>query len=207
MPTRGSLAEAKSFAERHAAWIGARLRRLPAKMRFMPGELVPVRGVLHRIANQPGARGTVWIEAAPQDAGGHAGPLLWVNAEAPFVPRRVQDFLIREARRDIEGAVARHTSALSVRPRKITLRDTTSRWGSCSSSGALSFSWRLIMAPRFVLDYLAAHEVAHLMHMNHSAAFWAVVAELSSDIDTAEAWLKTHGAGLLRFGPGKSGGG
>lgn len=206
MPARGSLAEAKSFAERHAAWIGARLRRLPARMRFMPGEFVPVRGVLHRIANRPGARGTVWIEAATQDPCGDASPLLWVNAQAPFVPRRVQDFLIREARRDIEGAVARHTRALGVHPRKITLRDTTSRWGSCSSSGALNFSWRLIMAPRFVLDYLAAHEVAHLMHMNYSTAFWAVVAQLSADIEDAEAWLKTHGSSLLRFGPGKSNG-
>lgn len=204
MPARGSLAEAKSFAERHAAWIGARLRRLPAKMRFMPGEFVPLRGVLHKIASRPEARGTVRIEAAPQ--GPDACPLLWVNAEAAFVPRRVQDFLIREARRDIEGAVARHTRALGVHPRKITLRDTTSRWGSCSSSGALSFSWRLIMAPQFVLDYLAAHEVAHLMHMNYSADFWAVVAQLSAHIEDAEAWLKTHGAGLLRFGPGKSGG-
>ncbi|WOJ89773.1 SprT family zinc-dependent metalloprotease [Methylocapsa polymorpha] len=206
MPTRGSLSKAKSFAERHAAWIGARLRRLPAKMRFMPGEVVPVRGVLHRIAHRPGARGAVRIEATAQDAHGGAEPLLWVNAEAAFVPRRVQDFLMREARRDIEAAVARHTAKLGVHPRKITLRDTTSRWGSCSSLGALNFSWRLIMAPRFVLDYLAAHEVAHLQHMNHSTAFWAVVAQLSPDIDAAEAWLKTHGASLLRFGPGKSDG-
>lgn len=204
MPAYGSLAEAKSFAERHAAWIGVRLRRLPAKMRFMPGEIVPVRGIVHRIANRPGARGTVWIEAPTRDARGGAEPLLWVNAEAPFVPRRVQDFLIREARRDIEAAVARHTLKLDVHPCKITLRDTTSRWGSCSSSGSLNFSWRLIMAPRFVLNYLAAHEVAHLLHMNHSAEFWAVVAELTRDVEPAEAWLKTHGASLLRFGPGKN---
>jgi hypothetical protein len=204
IPARGSLNEAKSFAERNAAWIGARLRRLPEKMRFTPGELVPLRGVVHRIAHRPALRGIVWIEAAPQALADEAIPLMWVEAEASFVPRRVQDFLIREARRDLEAAVARHTTRLGVRPCKITLRDTTSRWGSCSASGALNFSWRLIMAPRFVLDYLAAHEVAHLVHMNHSAAFWGVVAQLSAEIETAEAWLKAHGTSLLRFGPGKN---
>lgn len=205
MPSRGSLAEAQSFAERHAAWIGAKLRHLPANMRFTPGESVPLRGVWHKIAHRPSMRGTVSIEAPPHDAPAGAGPLLWVHGQAAFAPRRVQDFLIEEARRDIAAAVARHADRLGVRPRKISLRDTTSRWGSCSSSGALSFSWRLIMAPHFVLDYLAAHEVAHLLHMNHSTAFWSVVAQLSADIEPAEAWLKAHGSSLLRFGEGRGG--
>ncbi|WP_026606839.1 M48 family metallopeptidase [Methylocapsa acidiphila] len=208
MPTRGSLAEAKSFAGRNAAWIGARLRRLPAKIGLLPGDCVPLRGVLHQIAHRAVGRGTIWIEPAPrgaEDAGqGGALPLICVNAEASFIPRRVQDYLIREARRDLEGAVARHSKAIGVAPRKMTLRDTASRWGSCSSTGALSFSWRLIMAPQFVLDYLAAHEVAHLKYMNHSAAFWAAVESLSSEVEAAEAWLKANGASLLRFGPGKA---
>ena len=82
-------------------------------------------------------------------------------------------------------------------------RDTTSRWGSCTSSGGLNFSWRLIMAPPFALDYLAAHEVAHLLHMNHSPAFWKAVGSLSKDVSAAESWLKAHGTGLHRIGPGK----
>ena len=118
----------------------------------------------------------------------------------------MQDFLIREARRDLEAAVGRHAARLGVKVRRITLRDTSSRWGSCSASGALNFSWRLVLAPPFVLDYLAAHEVAHLIHMNHSDAFWAVVTRLSTDVDPAEAWLKTHGSGLLRFGAVSGGG-
>jgi predicted metal-dependent hydrolase len=81
------------------------------------------------------------------------------------------------------------------------LRDTTSRWGSCSSTGSLNFSWRLIMAPSYVLDYLAAHEVAHLVHMNHSSSFWKIVYKLSHHVDRAEAWLKANGADLLRYGP------
>jgi predicted metal-dependent hydrolase len=200
MPARGSLGEAKAFAGRHAAWIGAKLRRLPEMIPFEPGAFVPVRGTLHRIIHCPATRGRVWIEDGGPMPGSDAAPLLCVSAEAPFVPRRVRDFLVKEARRDIAAAVASHTKRLGVGPRKITLRDTTSRWGSCSSSGSLSFSWRLIMAPRFVLDYLAAHEAAHLLHMNHSSAFWAAVARLTADTARAEAWLKAHGSGLLRFG-------
>ena len=199
MPARGSLGEAKSFVGRHAAWIGAKLRRLPEMIPFEPGALVPLRGTLHRIAHCPAKRERVWIEDGATSCG--SMPLLCVSAGAPFVPRRVRDFLVKEARRDIEAAVASHAKKLGAALRKITLRDTTSRWGSCSSSGTLSFSWRLIMAPRFVLDYLAAHEAAHLLHMNHSAAFWAAVGRLTADTDRAEAWLKAHGSGLLRFGP------
>lgn len=206
MPARGSLAEARTFAERHAAWIGARLSRLPPASRFEPGESVPLRGCLHVITHRPGMRGTVWIESGAMNGAGAAPPLLCVNGEAPFVPRKVQDFLIREARRDLGEAIARHAHHLGVMPRKLSLRDTRSRWGSCSATGALSFSWRLIMAPPFVLDYLAAHEVAHLKHMDHSPDFWRTLARLSPDTSRAEAWLKASGSDLLRFGQAQDSG-
>ncbi|MGO9674241.1 MAG: M48 family metallopeptidase [Methylocella sp.] len=238
MPARASFKHGKSFAERHSAWIGAKLRHLPEKIGFEPGDSVPLRGVPHKIALAAHLRErdhdgfgsnrskTIVIESKnlEGDASGKAAsafphptlgavvsappgpdggdPVLWVRGDAAFTPRRVQDFLIREARRDLAAAVGRHTARLGVKVRKITLRDTSSRWGSCSASGGLNFSWRLILAPPFVLDYLAAHEVAHLVHMNHSDAFWTVVGGLSQDVDAAEAWLKTHGPGLLRFGGG-----
>ncbi len=199
MPARASLCDARSFAERHAAWIGMRLRRLPRRASFEPGELVPLRGVLHRVTSRRALRGSVWTEAPCATETGEPLPLLCVNAEPCFVARRVRDFLVAEARRDLEAAVERYARALGVRPRKVTLRDTRSRWGSCSSAGALSFCWRLVMAPSFVLDYLAAHEVAHLLHMNHSAAFWAAVSATCRDSARAEAWLQAHGASLHRF--------
>jgi predicted metal-dependent hydrolase len=199
MPARGSLNEAKSFAARHAAWIGAKLRRLPEQIPFAAGEAVPLRGVLHQITHCASRRGTVWIE--PSTANAASMPLLCVGGEPPFIARRVRDYLLKEARRDIEAAVQSHTGKLKTAARKISLRDTVSRWGSCSASGALSFSWRLILAPHFVLDYLAAHETAHLLHMNHSKAFWTAVAGLTPDTERAETWLKAHGSGLLRFGP------
>jgi predicted metal-dependent hydrolase len=123
-----------------------------------------------------------------------------VAGEAPHVARRVEDHLRAAARTDLHAAVAMHCAKLGLRPRSLTLRDPVSRWGSCSSSGALSFSWRLILAPTYVLDYLAAHEVAHLQHMNHSTKFWAVVHRLSTDVDLAEAWLNAHGSQLHRYG-------
>lgn len=197
MPPRGSLARAREFVERHAGWIGARLARLPVPMPFGPGATIPLRGVLHEIVHRAGIRRPVWTETS-DDAS--TLPKLCVGGDLPFLARRVQDFLIREARAELAMAVTRHTAVLGLRPCRMTVRDTSSRWGSCSSSGALSFSWRLIMAPPFVLDYLAAHEVAHLAHMDHSDAFWATTARLIPDYDRAEAWLKSHGTGLMRFG-------
>ena len=200
MPPRGSLPRAKLFVERHAAWIGARLERLPAPTPFGPGAAIPLRGIAHEISHRPSARGTVWVEPGDERLG--PAPKLCVSGQEPFVARRVQDFLMRQARVDLVEAVGRHADTLAVTARRVTLRDTTTRWGSCSSSGALNFSWRLIMAPPHVLDYLAAHEVAHLIQMNHSDAFWAIVARLVPDYARSEAWLKVHGVGLMRFGGG-----
>jgi predicted metal-dependent hydrolase len=199
MPARGSLAAAKEFVERHAAWIGTRLARLPEPAPFEPGAIIPLRGVAHRITHCPEKRGTVWIEPATDQTDG-ALMLLCVAGDLPHVARRVQDYLRREAKRDLDEAVKHHCTSAGVAARSISLRDTTSRWGSCSSSGALNFSWRLVMAPAYVLDYLAAHEVAHLTHMDHSVKFWRLTKSLSADTDRAEAWLKANGAGLHRFG-------
>jgi len=194
MPERSSLQSAREFAERHAAWIGVRLARLPKPVTFEPRSIAPLRGVDHRIVHCPGARGVVWVDADEK------GPTLCVSGERAHVARRVADFLKKQARKDIERAVARHTRTLGLAARSVTLRDTTSRWGSCSSTGGLNFSWRLILAPPYVLDYLAAHEVAHFVHMNHSPAFWRVARRLFPETDKAEAWLKTHGANLHRYG-------
>ena len=127
-------------------------------------------------------------------------PVIVVSTEAPHVTRRVREFLEAEARKDLAAAVQRHTAALGVTAKRITVRDTKSRWGSCSARGTLSFSWRLIMAPAFVLDYLAAHEVAHLRELNHSHRFWRLVFELCPRTEEAERWLKHHGSELHRFG-------
>ncbi len=196
-PARAPLTAARDFAERHSAWIGVRLARLPRLVPFEPGAALPLRGVDHRIVHRPQARGVVWLE---KDA---EGPLICVAGERPHVPRRVADFLKREAHKDIEAAVGRHAKGVGVAPRRIAVRDTVSRWGSCSEGGNLSFSWRLILAPPFVLDYLAAHEVAHLVHLNHSPRFWTLLKRACPETNRAEAWLKAHGPSLHRFEAGR----
>ena len=155
MPPRGSMREARAFAERHGGWIAARLGRLPVAVPFCSGVVIPLRGVDHRIEHRRGARGTVWRES-----GANGMPLLCVAGDAPHVGRRVADHLKREAKRDLEVATRRYAQVLGVGVRRVSVRDQSSRWGSCSTTGVLSYSWRLILAPPFVLDYLAAHEVA-----------------------------------------------
>lgn len=195
MPPRGTVKEAREFAQKHGGWIAARLGRLPEAVRFAHGIVVPLRGVLHRIAHRRGARGTVWIETD-----GEGARLLCVAGDAPHVDRRISDYLRREARRELEAASLRYASDLNLRIRRVSVRDQASRWGSCSTAGVLSFSWRLILAPSFVLNYLAAHEVAHLVEMNHSARFWRLVRRLFPDHERAKVWLDVHGSDLHRYG-------
>lgn len=195
MPPRGSLREAQEFAQKHGGWIAARLRRLPEAAPFADGGLVPLRGVPHRIVHRQGVRGTVWLEASTD---GEA--LLCVAGDAVHLHRRVGDYLKREAQRDLDFASRRAAEQLGVGVKQISVRDQSSRWGSCSTSGVLSYSWRLILAPPFVLEYLAVHEVAHLIEMNHSARFWHLVHGVCADSHRAKVWLDIHGSDLHRYG-------
>ncbi len=195
MPPRGTVVEAKEFAQRHGGWIAARLGRLPKPAPFVTGGIVPLRGVEHRIVHRAGARGVVWTET--RDSGER---ILCVAGDVDHMDRRVHDFLKREARKELAKAAATYAAELGVKVKRITIRDQSSRWGSCTSAGLLSFSWRLILAPPFVLDYLAAHEVAHLVEMNHSPRFWRVVQRVCPRMERAKAWLDTHGNDLHRYG-------
>ncbi|MGD9738058.1 MAG: M48 family metallopeptidase [Bauldia sp.] len=198
IPPGGSLAGARSFLDAHAGWLMQRLAARPGPRPIEDGATLPLRGVIHRIEHRPGRRGTAWVEAAPN------GPVLAVAGDAEHLPRRVVDWLKREARTDLDAAVFRYASMIDKRVTAIRIRDQKGRWGSCSSRGSLSFSWRLILAPPMVLDYLAAHEVAHLREMNHSAAFWRLLHRMCPETDRAEAWLKREGASLHLFGAGEA---
>lgn len=195
MPPRGTILDAKEFAQRHGGWIAARLGRLPKAAPFQPGTVLPLRGVAHRIVHRAGSRGTVWTET--RDSG---EKILCVAGGAEHIDRRIHDFLKREARDALQKAASHYAAALGVKVKRISIRDQSSRWGSCTSAGSLSFSWRLILAPPFVLDYLAAHEVAHLVEMNHSARFWRVVSRVCGAVERAKIWLDTHGNDLHRYG-------
>ncbi len=195
IPPRGTLKEARDFAQKHGAWIAARLDRLPKAAPFATGLVVPLRGIPHRIAHRRGERGLVWTEF-----GADGEQLLCVAGNAPHLDRRIGDFLRREAKRDLAAASLGAARELGVRVKRVTVRDQSSRWGSCSTTGVLSFSWRLILAPPFVLEYLAVHEVAHLIEMNHSARFWRLVQRLCPEHRRAKVWLDVHGTDLHRYG-------
>ncbi|MCB1476369.1 MAG: M48 family metallopeptidase [Rhodobiaceae bacterium] len=196
LPVRGREGDAIHFAERHRGWMETRLDRLPAQVAFAAGESIPLRGVEHRLEARGGLRGLVRV--LPESAD---GPVISVPGAPEHFSRKLTDFLKAEARRDLTRSAAAYCAAIGVEERRIALRDPATRWGSCSTSGTISFSWRLIMAPPDVLDYLAAHEVAHIAHMNHGAGFWRLVRQICPHTDNAERWLKRHGRDLHAYGP------
>lgn len=199
MPTRGNLADAHNFAQKNVAWIASKLARLPDVVPFTDGEIIPFRGVSHKIVHRADARGTVWVET---DESGNR--LICVAGSVTHVSRRVTDFLKREAKKTLTDASRAYAAKIGVGIGKIGLRDSASRWGSCSESGSLSYSWRLILAPEFVLDYLAAHEIAHRIELNHSNRFWKLLDSMTPDRLRAEAWLGAYGNSLHRYGKMRS---
>ena len=201
VPRHATLEEAGRFLAQHFEWLQKRLAALPAPVPFSDGAVVPFRGNDHVVRYAPDIkrRGAVWVEKG-SEAVAFDLPVIHIAGAEEHAPRRLKDWLKREARADLSERCAVHADALRVRAKRITVRDQTSRWGSCSAGGILSFSWRLILAPENVLDYLAAHEVAHLREMNHGPRFWAHVRETCPHMDTAKAWLRKNGAKLHRYG-------
>ena len=199
MPRRGNLADAHVFAQKNVAWIASKLAKLPDVVPFANAEVIPFRGEPHQIVHRPGARGTAWIE---EDETGKR--LICVAGSASHISRRVTDFLKREAKTVLADASRSYAAKIGVNIKSIGLRDSASRWGSCSESGSLSYSWRLILAPEFVLDYLAAQEIAHRIELNHSDRFWNLLDSMTPDRRRAEAWLGAHGNGLHRYGKARS---
>jgi predicted metal-dependent hydrolase len=190
LPRRAGVAEALAFAERHRSWIEGQLDRLPERVPFEDGQVIPFLGENHTIRHQPGSRRGVWRETGT----------IRVSGFEDHVPRRVLDFLKREARREIVTRAEALARQVERSVKRITLRDTRTRWGSCSPDGSLNFSWRLVLAPEPVLDYVVAHEVAHLVHMNHGRSFWALVGHLTGDVQATRRWLRLEGNDLHRFG-------
>ena len=188
-PSRRGVAHALDFARGEKEWIAGQLAKAPGPVLMTPGATIPFRGKLHEIRAVARGPAPVWLEDG----------VIWVSGQAAHAPRRVLDFLKSEARKACEALTMKHAGRLGVKPSRITVRDTASRWGSCSSTRSLSFSWRLILAPEFVLDYVVAHEVAHIREMNHSPRFWAHVKTLVGDRDTAQAWLRINGRELQRY--------
>lgn len=189
VPGRVGTRQVMDFLHAQEGWLRGTLAALPSPVAVVPGAQVLVRGEWLRIT--PGTTRAIRVEA----------PLLQVPADpgGQQTGVRLQAWMTLQARAALAAASDRHAAQLGQGYARIQLRDTRSRWGSCSSDGRLMYSWRLIMAPPSVLDYVAAHEVAHLVEMNHSPAYWRIVARLRPDHAEARAWLRQHGHALHRF--------
>lgn len=194
VPVRASRLAAERFVKSQEAWLADRLSERTPPIPFADGAIIPLRGDPHRIRWVAGSRGTVTPLRSAE------GQVLHVAGRAEHLPRRVADFLRREARADLTEAVSEFAARVGRRPAALRIKDTRAQWGSCSPAGVLSFSWRLVLAPTFVLRYVAAHEVAHLVELNHSPAFWRLNAELDPDHVQARTWLKRYGRTLHAFG-------
>jgi predicted metal-dependent hydrolase len=197
VPVSCDLVQAGTFLNTHLDWVRERLGNLPEHIPFSDGSVVPLRGAPHVIVGIGSRRGSRVVELGTSADG---KPALLVSGASDHLGRRLRDWLAAEAGRDLAGRVASHAANLGLKAGRVTVRDQKSRWGSCSSTGSLSFSWRLIMAPAHVLDYVAAHEVAHLAEMNHGPRFWALVRRTMPRTDEAKRWLQKFGSDLHRYG-------
>jgi predicted metal-dependent hydrolase len=185
LPRWVTIREGLRFVESRRVWILKQVDAHGASVPLADGGTVSVLGKALCIRHEAG-RGLARIE----------GDALIVTGDREFLPRRVQDFLKRTAREEIVPLAMAKAEILQRKIKKISFRDTVSMWGSCGHDAQLSFSWRLVLAPREVMEYVVCHEVAHLVELNHSAAFWKIVAELCPGWEAHKQWLKAHGHSL-----------
>jgi predicted metal-dependent hydrolase len=188
-PSQRALDKAMEFARGQSDWIARQRSRVPAPVKLAAGAVIPFKGIDHEVRQGESGRGAAWIEDGA----------IRVTGSREHHSRRLVDFLKREARKEFETRTPEFARRLGVRHKRITIRDTASRWGSCSAKGSLSYSWRLILAPSWVLDYVIAHEVAHIREMNHGPKFWNLVRDLVGDPRRAQKWLRDNGAALHRY--------
>lgn len=191
VPSHASRSQALDFTERSRAWIEEKLAAHGGNVAMRPGNRIPLRGVDHEIRHVPSRRGTVTCDPI--------AAVIHVPGEMPHVPRRLHDWLKTAARAELTAASKKYAELMGVSFSRVTIRDQRSRWGSCSAAGELSYSWRLILTPPHVLDYVAAHEAAHLKHMNHGPRFWRLVLSHCPDAARAKKWLKANGQSVHRI--------
>lgn len=193
-PERVPAWEIERFVAQNRIWLESRIDHRPPPTAFADGEEIPLRGRSIRLRHDPSTRST----------GRLLGGELIIGGDPEHFARRCLDFLKMEARRDLVEESRRLAGEIGRRVARVSVKDTVSRWGSCSSTGNLNFSWRLILAPSDVLTYVVAHEVAHLVHMNHGPEFWRVCAGLTPggrvEMERHRLWLKRNGASLHRYG-------
>ena len=197
LPMQCDLDQAGTFLNHHLEWVRRHLGALPQPVPFKDGAVVPLRGRMHALAfsGRPASTDIAALNSRAQSL-----PRLVVSGARDGAPRRLAEWLVAQAKCDLDRRVGIHAANLRLTPKRIAVRDQSSRWGSCSTTGVLSFSWRLVLAPPFILDYVAAHEVAHLAEMNHGPRFWALVEKTMPRVVEARRWLRVYGMDLHCYG-------
>lgn len=193
IPKRASLRSAYHFAQDHQDWIQEKINELPRTVPFQDGAILPIFGHKRRIVVLYNANLRKTDIQLKQDE-----ILVLTNKKDPTP--RIRRFLIDLAKKEISTRAQEKADRLGKKIADLKVRDTVSRWGSCSEDGRLSFSWRLIFAPLKSMDYVVAHEVAHLEHMDHSRRFWTLCETLCDDYTYGKGWMRTNGHDLMRFG-------
>lgn len=194
VPNERALPKARKFVQDKMDWINVQLEGLPQPQPFVAGQPILFEGELYNIV-MPGPRGRAKIDRDKRE--------IIIPADAESLSGRGHRLLKREARMALEAATETYADRLGKSVVKISIRDSRTRWGSCISrkgEGYISYSWRLICAPPFVLDYVCAHECAHMIHPDHSANFWALTEEIFPETKAAKLWLKNNGAQLHAVG-------
>ena len=187
VPSVVAESEALDFAKEKEAWLRAHCETQPVRVSVGLGSAIPLRGQITRVVPGQGRRISV------------ASDQIAVPGNPDTVGRRLAGYLKERAREELAVASDRYSDVLGRSYSKLSIRDTRSRWGSCTADAGLMYSWRLILAPPEVLDYVAAHEVAHLQEMNHSPDFWGLVEELYGPYRSQRRWLHENGADLHRY--------
>ena len=190
LPHRVRVQEGLAFAVSKAEWLVDRRAALPPPVPLADGALLPLRGVSHRVVAEPRRPARVNV----------VGRSIVVGGDEDDLERRLLAWLRTQARSDATERAEEMAAAVRRRLGRVSVRDPRSRWGSCSARGDLSFSWRLVLAPPWILDYVVAHEVSHLVHRHHGPSFWRTVERLVPDFEAAREWLRQAGAGLHRIG-------
>lgn len=190
LPRFVGLDQGLQFAHRHVKWVERQLSRIPPHLPFADGVVLNVLGEPVTVCYRADWRGPATQLAQKLQVGG----------DQAHLARRVHDWLRAQARRALAAQAHELAGRVGRRIAAIRLTDAQTRWGSCSANGTLALSWRLILAPPEVCRYVVAHEVAHLVHLDHSARFWRLVSELVGDVARPRAWLAHYGVTLLRHG-------
>lgn len=188
MPWRASQREAQQFLHSHKTWILAQMERTPAPYRLEIGAQIPVLGVMRTVRHvADGGRGVKVMLTDTE---------LQVTGAPSRVPRALYRYLKELAQRHMTQLAFDKAAMIQKPIKSLAFRDTSTRWGSCTHTGDLSFCWRLIMAPAEVVDYVVGHEVAHLVHMHHEASFWTLCRALTPYTTLGKNWLRQHGESL-----------